>query len=270
VIDSAKTNNSGMYLVPILPPCHYHVQVSKPGFSTIIKADVVLNVQSAVALNFVLPVGSTSESLTVDASSPVMNTTDATVSTVVDRSRAIKTRGLKRIGIIGTSTVMETRFYGRIASAEIVPSGYGCPWPPDARSPHPASDLQDSGFSSMRRNRNTVVSSGAGATPRSTPTNLRNAADSYSASSTLGSDRLNLLHEVHPEHERQPHRLPSLACLGIVRTHQTFQSRLVPSLLRRSMRIRQIQYKENWPDGILQLFLWNRARSMNGESRIPS
>src|ERR1700740_3448090 len=54
---SAKTNGSGMYLVPILPPGHYHVQVSKPGFKTIIKADVVLNVQSAVAMNFVLPVG---------------------------------------------------------------------------------------------------------------------------------------------------------------------------------------------------------------------
>jgi Carboxypeptidase regulatory-like domain len=36
VIYSAKTNNSGMYLVPILPPGHYHVQVSKPGFKTII------------------------------------------------------------------------------------------------------------------------------------------------------------------------------------------------------------------------------------------
>src|SRR5260370_22358608 len=85
VISSERTNNSGMYLVSILPPGTYHVQVSKLGFKTIIKADVVLNVQSAVALNFVLPVGATSESLTVDATSSAMNTTDATVSTVVDR-----------------------------------------------------------------------------------------------------------------------------------------------------------------------------------------
>ncbi len=85
VIYSARTNGSGMYLVPILPPGHYHVQVSKPGFKTIIKADLVLNVQSAVALNFVLPVGATSESVTVDASSSAINTTDASVSTVVDR-----------------------------------------------------------------------------------------------------------------------------------------------------------------------------------------
>lgn len=85
VIYSAKTNSSGMYLVPVLPPGHYHVQVSKAGFKTIIKADVILNVESAVALNFVLPVGATSESVTVDAGSSTVNTTDASVSTVIDR-----------------------------------------------------------------------------------------------------------------------------------------------------------------------------------------
>jgi aspartate racemase len=43
------------------------------------------------------------------------------VDMLVEVSRAIEVRGLKRIGILGTRTVMETRFYGRIASAEIVP-----------------------------------------------------------------------------------------------------------------------------------------------------
>ena len=85
VIYSVKTNSSGIYLVPILPPGTYHVQISKQGFKTIIKADVVLNVQSAIALNFVLPIGATSESITVEAGSSLLNTTDASVSTVVDR-----------------------------------------------------------------------------------------------------------------------------------------------------------------------------------------
>jgi aspartate racemase len=43
------------------------------------------------------------------------------VDLIVEVSRAIETRGLKRIGILGTRTVMETRFYGRIPSAEIIP-----------------------------------------------------------------------------------------------------------------------------------------------------
>ena len=85
VVYSARTNEVGMYLVPVLPPGHYHVQASKQGFKTIIKADVILNVQSSLALNFILPVGAASESVTVDSSSPEMNTTDGSVSTVVDR-----------------------------------------------------------------------------------------------------------------------------------------------------------------------------------------
>src|ERR1700727_1778302 len=85
VVYSSKTNGSGMYLVPILPPGHYHVQVSKQGFTTVIKADVILNVQGALALNFTLPVGAASESVTVGAGSNEINTTDASVSTVVDQ-----------------------------------------------------------------------------------------------------------------------------------------------------------------------------------------
>src|SRR6201992_4379275 len=86
VVYESKTNNVGMYLVPVLPPGHYHVQVSKPGFKTIIKADVTLNVQSAVAINFELPVGAASGSVTVNGASAALNTTDASVSTVVDRN----------------------------------------------------------------------------------------------------------------------------------------------------------------------------------------
>ena len=55
------------------------------------------------------------------------------VDMVVEVSRAIEARGLKRIGVLGTRTVMETRFYGRIASAEIVP-----PNEPDLEDVHQA------------------------------------------------------------------------------------------------------------------------------------
>jgi len=85
VVYSAKTNSSGIYYLSVLPPGQYHVQVSKIGFKTLIKPDVVLNVQSALSLNFSLPVGATSESITVDAASSTINTINASVSTVVDR-----------------------------------------------------------------------------------------------------------------------------------------------------------------------------------------
>jgi hypothetical protein len=85
VVYTARTNSSGIYYLSVLPPGQYHVQVSKIGFKTLIKPDVVLNVQSALSLNFSLPVGATSESITVDAVSPSINTNDASVSTVIDR-----------------------------------------------------------------------------------------------------------------------------------------------------------------------------------------
>lgn len=64
------------------------------------------------------------------------------VDMIAEVTRAIEARGLKRIGIIGTRTVMETRFYGRIASAEVVP-----PSDPDLEAVHQAyTSMATSGF----------------------------------------------------------------------------------------------------------------------------
>ena len=43
------------------------------------------------------------------------------VDMIAEVSAAVEKRGLERIGILGTRTVMETRFFGGVASAEIVP-----------------------------------------------------------------------------------------------------------------------------------------------------
>jgi hypothetical protein len=81
----AKANGEGIYLVPNLPPGAYRIQVSKIGFKTLIKPDIILNVQDALAINFTLPLGAISETITIEGGAPLINTQDATVSTVVDR-----------------------------------------------------------------------------------------------------------------------------------------------------------------------------------------
>ncbi len=83
-----KTNDVGIYAVPNLPPGPYRVQASKVGFKTLIKPDIILNVQDAITVNFTLPIGATSIAVTVEGGAPMVNTTDATVSTVVDRQFA--------------------------------------------------------------------------------------------------------------------------------------------------------------------------------------
>lgn len=85
---STKTNDEGIYVVPNLPPGSYRIQVSKVGFKTLIKPDVVLNIQDALAVNFDLPIGASAETVTVTGGAPMINTTDAAVSTVVDRQFA--------------------------------------------------------------------------------------------------------------------------------------------------------------------------------------
>lgn len=80
-----KTNDEGIYLVSNLPPGPYRLQVSKFGFKTIIKPEITLNVQGALALNFTLPLGSISEVVTIQGGAPLVNTESASVGTVIDR-----------------------------------------------------------------------------------------------------------------------------------------------------------------------------------------
>lgn len=82
------TNSGGIYVVTNLPPGPYRIQVAKIGFKTLIKPDLILNVQDALAINFTLPIGAVSEIVTVTGGAPLVNTQDAAVSTVVDRQFA--------------------------------------------------------------------------------------------------------------------------------------------------------------------------------------
>ena len=83
---SGKTNEDGIYVVPNVPPGAYRLQVSKVGFKTLIKPDIVLNIQDALSINFTLPIGAVFETVTVEGGAPMVNTTDASVSTVVDQT----------------------------------------------------------------------------------------------------------------------------------------------------------------------------------------
>src|SRR6516165_4454325 len=83
-----RTNDEGVYVLPSLPPGPYRVQVSKSGFKTIIRPDIVLNVQDALSINFTLPIGAVLETVTVAGGAPLLNTENAAVSTVVDRQFA--------------------------------------------------------------------------------------------------------------------------------------------------------------------------------------
>jgi hypothetical protein len=83
---SGQTNREGLFTIVGVPPGPYRAEASKAGFRTVVREDVVLRVQDIVALNFTLPIGSVSETVTVTGGAPIVDTLSASVSTVVDQS----------------------------------------------------------------------------------------------------------------------------------------------------------------------------------------
>jgi hypothetical protein len=83
---TTKTNKDGIYSFPNLPPGRYLMNVSKNQFRTISVTGITLHVQDDFSRNFVMQVGSSAESVTVTGDQININTTDGSVSTVVDHN----------------------------------------------------------------------------------------------------------------------------------------------------------------------------------------
>src|ERR1700733_4393072 len=112
----AVSNGSGEYYLTNLPPGNCRIEIEKTGFKKLIKPDVTLHVQDATELNFELTLGSTSETITVEAGAPLVNTESGTVSTVIDRSfvdnlplngRSFQTLIMLTPGVVVTATAFD-------------------------------------------------------------------------------------------------------------------------------------------------------------------
>src|SRR6266566_6804621 len=108
----AKTNGDGIYSAPNLPPGIYRANVTKDGFKSIVKGDIELHVQDVASINFQLQVGSVNETVTVEAGGLVINTTDASVSTVVDqtyvKNMPLNGRSFQDLILLTPGTVTQT------------------------------------------------------------------------------------------------------------------------------------------------------------------
>ena len=110
------TNGAGEYTLANLPPGTYRIEVEKPGFKKLVRPDVTLHVQDALAVDFELPLGSAAETVVVEAGAPLVNTTSATVSTVVDQNfveniplngRSFQTLIMLTPGVVVTQTAYD-------------------------------------------------------------------------------------------------------------------------------------------------------------------
>lgn len=82
------TNDTGTYYISNLLPGRYRIEVEKLGFKAVIQSGVTLHVQDAVEVNFEMVLGSASESVTVEGSTPPLDTESSTIGTIVEQRKA--------------------------------------------------------------------------------------------------------------------------------------------------------------------------------------
>jgi hypothetical protein len=83
VTRAVAANQEGLYSVPALLPGAYDITIETTGFQTIQQTGIVLEVDQRARLDFSLTIGNTSETVTIEGSAPLLNASDASVSTVI-------------------------------------------------------------------------------------------------------------------------------------------------------------------------------------------
>jgi hypothetical protein len=80
------TNGDGIYHIVGIDPGKYDATVQASGFKTLTRENIVFHVADKAQIDFQMQVGQETQSITVDGSGSSMNTTDASVSTVIDKN----------------------------------------------------------------------------------------------------------------------------------------------------------------------------------------
>ncbi len=86
---TATTNASGQFTIPSLPPAKYHLSVEAPGFKTYAQ-DVTLLADQTGSLQIPMQLGQAQETVTVEATATMVNTTTPVIGQVIDTQRVVE------------------------------------------------------------------------------------------------------------------------------------------------------------------------------------
>jgi hypothetical protein len=86
---SGQTNGEGEFRIDYLPVGNYTVEGSAPGFKTYMQTNVTLSVDQTQTLGVTLEVGAQTQTVTVTAAPPMVNTSDAELGTTITQSEVI-------------------------------------------------------------------------------------------------------------------------------------------------------------------------------------
>ncbi|HEX4810987.1 MAG TPA: TonB-dependent receptor [Bryobacteraceae bacterium] len=80
-----NTDNAGLYSVPSLAPGNYKLEAQAPGLQTVVANNLLVTVGSTTTQNFTLNVASSSQTVEIQASAPLIDTSSVEVGGVVNQ-----------------------------------------------------------------------------------------------------------------------------------------------------------------------------------------
>ena len=116
-----QTNNTGYYEASLLNAGKYRLTVEAPGFKKAVRESIELPVGTRLQVNFTLELGNVSESVTVSAEAPLLDTTGVSTGQVIDN------RVLQDLTLSGQNAVMAAKLAPGIQSGDTVGDVAGQP-----------------------------------------------------------------------------------------------------------------------------------------------
>ena len=95
---TTETTSEGYYTLPALPPGQYELSVTKQGFVPVKQTGLELTVQQVVRLDITLKVGALSETIEVQAQTPLLDSESSTVGQVIGN------RQVSELPLLGRNT----------------------------------------------------------------------------------------------------------------------------------------------------------------------
>jgi hypothetical protein len=86
----AKTNGSGIYDMPALPPGNYILRVEKEGFSAEVRTGIDLQVAQVARFDTSLKIGNVNQTVEVKGGAPLLETEGTAVGTVIENRRIVE------------------------------------------------------------------------------------------------------------------------------------------------------------------------------------
>ena len=87
VQNETRSNQTGNFTVPLLPPGTYRLTAQRDGFRPISESGYTLNVGQIIRVDFAMKLGSSTQTIQVAAETPMIDTETAAMGTVIDNRK---------------------------------------------------------------------------------------------------------------------------------------------------------------------------------------